>query len=315
MQDKTKDRTHLTANPIDWPGISAILLTAITWGLTGIFIRWLDGLSATAITSGRLFIALVIVVPFLLFSRASRASFRTDLFNPWAWILSSLLTMYYIAAVTAFQAAPVADVALLISSSPLFVLVYQIIFGISLRRLEVLGAIFGISGIALITLLDTNSSSPVWNNRIMGDVFALFAASATAAYAAVYRAAAHRDTAPKASNVAVMTFAIGGTLLGLWTMATEAPLEPQFSVPMLLAFFALGLISTAVPSIAFGIASRRLPVLVTSTIRLSTPVFATLFAFVLLDETPSIWTLPGGVLVLSGMFMVISPHQKPISNQ
>ncbi|WP_275096238.1 EamA family transporter [Sedimenticola hydrogenitrophicus] len=53
--------------------------------------------------------------------------------------------------------------------------------------------------------------------------------------------------------------------------------------------------------------SKRLHPLVTTTIRLSTPVFAAVFALVFLDEPPSRWTMPGGAMILAGIYLTIKP--------
>ena len=92
------------------------------WGLTGIFVRLLPGMSPLAVTTGRLSGALVVALPFFAISDARRSSLRLAVKKPVAYALASLLVGYYLLATAAFQLSPVAEVALLLSTPPLFVL-------------------------------------------------------------------------------------------------------------------------------------------------------------------------------------------------
>jgi drug/metabolite transporter (DMT)-like permease len=89
-------------------------------GLTGIFVRLLPSLSPLTVTAGRLFVALTVVLPILGLFRESRQSFKSAMGRPIAYVLALLLAGYYLLATAAFQMAPVAEVALLLSTPPLF---------------------------------------------------------------------------------------------------------------------------------------------------------------------------------------------------
>lgn len=97
-------------------------LTAMMWGLTGIFVRLLPPVSPLAVTTGRLLVALIVALPILAVSDINRLNLKVALKNPVAYALASLLGAYYFLATAAFQLAPVAEVALLLSTTPLFVL-------------------------------------------------------------------------------------------------------------------------------------------------------------------------------------------------
>ncbi len=104
-------------------------LTAVMWGLTGILVRLLPPVSPLAVTAGRLVAALIVALPFVAISNAKRSSLKEALKRPVGYVLASLLTGYYLLATAAFQLAPVAEVALLLSTPPLFVLVRRRIRG------------------------------------------------------------------------------------------------------------------------------------------------------------------------------------------
>ena len=125
--------------PTERGTILAASLTAVMWGLTGIFVRLLPGLSPLAVTTVRLSGSLIVAFPLFAISDAKRSSLKLAVKKPVAYALASLLAGYYLLATAAFQLAPVAEVALLLSTPPLFVLALRRIRGDVPKVLEVLG--------------------------------------------------------------------------------------------------------------------------------------------------------------------------------
>jgi drug/metabolite transporter (DMT)-like permease len=58
-----KQITQLKPNSI---GLMAALFAAATWGMVGIFVRWLPGWSAFAVLSGRFLVATAVMLPIVL---------------------------------------------------------------------------------------------------------------------------------------------------------------------------------------------------------------------------------------------------------
>ncbi len=304
--ERTADQKH---DAIDRIGLSAMLVTAAAWGMTGVFVRVLSDFPAPAIMAGRLIFALLLIGPVVIWRRPYRRALVIDCANLATWMLSGLLFVYYCAAVAAFGLAPVSDVALLISVSPLFILVYQL-FGTSGRRrfhpVEWAGALIAIVGVFLITLGEATGAglSPT---RLGGDLLALGAAWATATYAAVYRHLSGSRRAPRATSVTFTTSFAGSAIALVATGVFSSLSIERLDYAETLNFIGLGVISTAIPSLAYAMGSQRLQPLITTTIRLSTPIFATVFALLILGEHPSTWTLPGGATILAGMYLTLNP--------
>jgi drug/metabolite transporter, DME family len=97
-------------------------LTAVMWALTGIFVRLLPAVSPLAVTPGRLLGAPIVALSIFATSSAKRSSLNEAIKNPVAYALAFLLAGYYLLATAAFQLAPVPEVAVLLSTPPLFVL-------------------------------------------------------------------------------------------------------------------------------------------------------------------------------------------------
>lgn len=137
------------AGTIDRSALAIAAVTAAMWGLTGIFVRLLPTLGPLALTSWRLLVALGSVFPIFAIRAARRRDLKRTLTRPVAYV-AGLLVSYYLLATASFQLAPVAEVALLLSTSPLFVLTLRRLRGNAPTRLEIIGAMLSVTGIALV---------------------------------------------------------------------------------------------------------------------------------------------------------------------
>jgi drug/metabolite transporter (DMT)-like permease len=86
---------------IERGAILAAGLTAVMWGLTGIFVRLLPPVSPLALTAGRLGGALFVALPIFAASNAKRAGLLETLKNSFGYVFASLLTGYYLLATAA----------------------------------------------------------------------------------------------------------------------------------------------------------------------------------------------------------------------
>jgi len=296
--------SHTTT--IDRSAVLAAGLTAVMWGVTGIFVRFLPPVSPIGITAGRLVGALIVALPIFAISNDKRSGLKKTLRSPAGYVLASLLTGYYLLATTAFQLAPVAEVALLLSTPPLFVLALRRIRGDVPAALELLGAGLAVAGIALILGPRLTLPERFGDHRLLGDVLAICAALLTALYVYLYRHVANNRNAPEPTSVTFVTFALGSVaLIAIGCVVPTTLSLAAFSGTNLLIFVGLAILCTAIPSFAFAFASERLPSVVTATISLLIPLFAGAFAFVIIGEKVPPTAIPGSVLVVAGIVMIL----------
>lgn len=295
---------------VDRSALLAAGLTAVLWGLTGIFVRLLPPLSPFIVTAGRLLLALAITIPILAISHNNLVSLKSVIGRPVAYVFAFLLSGYYLLATAAFQLAPVAEVALLLSTPPLFVLVFRRLRGDIPAIAEFLGALLALGGIALILATRLTADVSLANDRLFGNLLAIGASALTAGYAYLYARLAEANVAPSPIGVTVLTFAAGSVVLMLVIGILPLSVDKEaIDTTALLMFLGLGILCTAVPSFAFAIASRRLPSVVTATISLLIPLFAGVFAFIILDEGISPLAIPGAVCVLGGIALILHPER------
>jgi drug/metabolite transporter (DMT)-like permease len=203
----------------------------------------------------------------------------------------------------------VAEVALLLSTPPLFVLALRRIGGDVPRLLEVLGAGLAVTGIVLILAPRLLAERAV-NARLSGDALAVSAALLMACYAYLYRQMAKNDAAPEPSSVTFMTFVLGSVvLLALVALIPVAIPADALHGSNLLLLVALSVLCTTIPSFAFAFASKRLPPVVTATVSLLIPLFAGGFAYLILGEKVSLTAIPGSAFVLAGIVIILRQNK------
>ncbi len=123
----------------------------------------------------------------------------------------------------------------------------------------------------------------------------------TAGYAWLYRRLAQRSAAPSALGVTFLTFLLGSVVLAGPAFANGVLVEMTADASQVGLLLGLGVLCTAIPSLGFAYASRRLTPVATASISLFIPLFAALFALLVLHEPLSPTQMPGGALVLGGL--------------
>ncbi|MBU7586866.1 MAG: EamA family transporter [Nostoc sp. TH1S01] len=299
------------SNTFDSIGVAAALLTASGWGLAGIFIRLLPNISAYSIVAVRFTIALVVMIPlFWLIQKNHTISIRSLRYAEY-WHMSIILIGCYILGTIAFQIAPVGEVTLLASTAPLFIIVYRLLSHEMIQKNEFLGVLSAVLGISFIMFPKFSITETDVLQRLLGDGLALLVALLLAYYAFRFRLLSNRGQAPDEKIVTFLTLTIGSIVL--WAVTAVIPNAIKIQVLdklVLVAFAGLGIFSTAIPTLCYAIASRRLPPILTTTMLLMEPIFAVIFAYLTLKEVPSPLFVPGGLMVLSGLVFI--SKSKPI---
>ena len=282
--------------------VTAGLLAPVTWGLTGVFIRLLQGIPTLAIVAIRLAVAALILCPWIWHRRQNLSD---ALRSP----LAAVMGGYYIFATEAFARAPVVEVTVLVGTAPVIAVGLEAFRGLRPVRQQLLGALAAVVGLVMFL----RPGSGISGARAFGYAFALGAAAASALYAVGLRrrAQAHRPLDPLILTVLACVSGAVASLLLLGTSPHGAALATP-SATQLRYLALLGGICTAVPTLAYGIASARLPAVLTTSLGLTTPLFAALFAGLVLKEWPVLAAVPGALVTIAGVVIVLrSPARRP----
>jgi drug/metabolite transporter (DMT)-like permease len=285
---------------LDSLALAAGISAPLTWGLTGVFIRWLHGTPTLAIVAGRLLLATAVLLPWVMRRRGRVRDFLNPLAVP--------MGAYYIFATEAFVRAPVVEVTLVVGSAPVLAVGLEYLRGRRPGSQQVIGACVAVLGLVLFLRPGAGLSA----ERIAGYLFAFAAAAASAFYAVALRVRAQSGRPVDPLALTVGACAIGAAVsLVLLGGGLKSALSPMGSAKVLADLSLLGILSTALPTLAFGVASARLPAVLTTSLGLMTPLFAAVFAGLLLGEWPASAALPGALVTIAGVVAVLRAPVRP----
>lgn len=278
------------------------LLAALVWGSYHPIAKLaLVELGAGWITFARMALGLVTLVGFGLLTgtlNGLRHVSRADLLRmAGIGICGSVLSSFFITLGLRFLPAAVG--ALLANSSPLVVaVVAPLLLGEPMGRLAWVGLIVGLAGVAVL-LLPGADPSGAGAIAPLGMVFSLCGAVAWAFYTMLGRQLMRRYHAIPAT-MATTAFGLPLLLLVAWLEGGPLPAPERWwrVGPHVLW---MGFVSTGLGFAAWMVALSGLRAAAVSAFQYLIPVFAMIFAFLLLGERPTPIFLLGATLVLLGV--------------
>jgi drug/metabolite transporter (DMT)-like permease len=295
----------MTQSNLDGKGLMAALCATATWGMVGVFVRWLPGWSPFVILAGRFLVATTVMLPIFLLVPSIQHNLTRSLRTPPIWWLSLPAIGSYILGTTAFQMAPIGEVTLLFTTSPLFIIAYKYIVRLHIKRDEGFGMLIAMAGVSLILLPQLSSNKFVSWHTMTGYLLALGAAGLLALYTFWFNKFTNQNIAPKSINVVFLTCLLGSVLSLLCAIFfTKSSIGIGVDKQVIFILSGLGILSTALPFFCYTVAAQRLPVVLTTAIVLLEPMFAVLFASIALQEIPSPWFGMGSILVFWGLLSI-----------
>ena len=158
------------------------------------------------------------------------------------------------------------------------------------------GTGIALGGIAMITAGDWKAGV---GQELIGDVLALLGMVAFAAYLLAGRRL--RQRLPTLVYV-VPVYGVSALVLLLIVMIMSTPLI-GYPAQDWVIFLALAVVCTIVGHTLYNYSLAYVPASLVSVTLLGEPVLSSLFAWLLLSEVPSWFVLPGGILVLTGIYL------------
>ena len=296
-------------------GLGLAVLASATFGTSGSFASSLmaSGWSPGAAVTVRIGLAaLALTVPAVLSMRGRWGLLRANLPAIAAYGLVAVAgcQLFYFNAVEHLSVS----VALLLeySGTVLVVLWMWLVHGHTPRRRTVLGGALAIAGLVLV--LDLTGTQRV---DLVGVLWGFGAATGLAVFFVV-SARTNESLPPVAMAWAGMV--VGAVTLGVFGAArlvdfhagtadvTFAGHRTSWLVPV----FELSLVAAAFAYIAGIEAARRLGARLASFVGLTEVLFATLFAWLLLGQRPSLLQAAGGLIVLVGIALVRADDEPPL---
>jgi drug/metabolite transporter (DMT)-like permease len=296
-------------------GLSLAVLSAATFGTSGVFARslldagWTAG---SAVTARVAVAALVLAIPALIAMRGKWPIARRS-FGPIALFGLYSVAGTQVAYFYAVQHLPV-SVALLLEYSGILVVVLWMWarHGQRPRRLTVAGAVVALAGLVLVLDLIGGGG----DIDMVGVLWGMIAAVGLATY---FILSARVD--PELPSIALASggMAIGAVVLAVTGAVGLLPMAATFGavpfaggeVSWLVPVLGLSVVAAVVAYVAGIGANRLLGASLSSFVGLTEVLFAVLFAWWWLSELPSWVQAAGGVLIIGGIVLVKLGMDRP----
>jgi len=240
------------------------------------------------------------VMLFPLFIRAGRC--ERGWFNGRILLLCTAggisLALHFYTWFASLRLTSVASAAVLVNTHPVFIVLGSRIFlkeRIERKSLPFIALTF--VGSIVIALGDYGHGS----HNLQGDLLALAGAFFVSVYMLVGRTVRKEVSLPL---YAFTVYGISSVVLLILDMGTRSALYP-YAPREFFIFFLLALVCTIGGHTVFNWALRYVKPSFVSTAVLGEPVFASILALLIFREKPSLFTLLGGLLVITGIFFFI----------
>lgn len=275
---------------------TALFVGIISVSFAAIFIR-LATAPAAVMAFYRMGIATAVLLPIVL--RHERHLFRGVPRRHIGWMVLGgfFLACHFLLWITSFEYTSVASSVFFVTTQPIFVAIASV-FLFNERS-----SVFLITGIGLAAVgsmvIGAGDLQALGSTNLVGNALAFGGSIMAASYFLVGR---HVRQTVSLGIYIVMVYGISAGFLLLFILFNRLSLggfDGQTWISMVL----LAIVPTVIGHTCFNWALKYLPAPIVSAAILGEPVGATVLAFLILQEAPPWYTLLGGLLILSGIYV------------
>jgi drug/metabolite transporter (DMT)-like permease len=283
----------------DEPEISpnlVLLISIVAVSSASILIRWADA-PPLAVASYRMVLSVLLLAPFFLrndgFEKLRQQSMK-QLLSLFA--VGLVLAVHFSSWITSLSLTTVASSVIFVHIDPIFVAIISHFFlGDRITKRTLAGIIISFIGVSIIAMGDAGAGAA----NLTGDLLALLGGVMLGLYilgGRVYRKNLDLTTyvTPVYSSAALILVAM--------SLVTGTPLF-GFDARTYGFFFFIALVPMIFGHTFYNWALRYISAPIVSLSLLGEPVGASILALLLLGETPNNFTVVGGVITLTGIFI------------
>jgi len=290
---------------------SAVIVAVLAYAWASILIRWSEEASPLVIAFYRMLIGTLFWLPFTLRRSGGKPRHKPSTRQWSLMILAGLFLCFHFATwITSLRFTTVSSSVFLIMTQPIMVaLAAHFILREHLNKMNVAAMVLTVIGAALIFGGDIVIS----RRALFGDFLALLGAMGAGGYLFIARIV-RPDREGDEPGVPIyqylpIVYATATLSLGLVALLrgeSFAPFQPQTWY----ALIALGIVPQAIGHSLFNWALRYLPALQVNIALVGEPIGASLLAFFLLSEIPTLGLLIGSPFLLAAVALIYyrPPH-------
>jgi drug/metabolite transporter (DMT)-like permease len=215
------------------------------------------------------------------------------------------LAFHFLAWFVSLRHTSIASSTILVNTHPIIIVLGSFfILGERVKKKALLYIGMTLAGSLIISLGDFSRGG----DSLFGDLMALLGALSVSGYILIGRVVRQHMPLPLYTFTVYLSSTVVLIFLGL---GTGTPLYP-YAVGEFVIFFALAFFCTIGGHTVLNWALRWVEPAYISTAILGEPVFASLAALFLFKEVPSLYTLLGGAVVISGIYLFVRGNvEKP----
>jgi drug/metabolite transporter (DMT)-like permease len=290
---------HATTRPGVWLTDIALVLMALIWGVNFSIVKFGTSLVAPLAYNGlRVMIAAIVLMTIVLASKTPLPPRRVIVALLTLGILGNgIYQFFFVQGISRTRAS---DAALVVAASPAFIAIIGRLRGVeraSARR--VMGILLSIAGIALVVFATTRGNDG--RSSLAGDLLVLAGSLSWATYTVLLK-----PYTEHVSGIQVSAFTMVGGAVPLFIVALPAIAHASWSTVPALGWAAIFYSSIFALVIAYLFWYRGVRVIgPTRTAMYSNvqPLIAVIFAWVVLNETPTVWQGIGMVFIMTGLLL------------
>ncbi len=275
------------------------LLAGTLWSFGGLTVRAAPDSDAWQYLVWR---SIGVVLALELFSVLRGRGFLFNRFisgGPLGFAAALCLVVSAVSFIYAVKATTVANAIFLASITPLVSMILaRLILGERLTAVTMAAIGLALAGLWVMV------SGDMGHGQLAGDLAAMLSSVGLAGYSICIRLAPGRDFSPSVSGYAVIATA----LCAMVTLAAGKPLAPppnDIAMALIHGAFFIGL-----GTLCFNLASPSISAVGLVVLAQTETVFAPVWVWLVFGETPSLSTIIGGLMILTGVVMTALAHAR-----
>ncbi len=220
------------------------------------------------------------------------------------------LALHFASWIASISMTTISNSTILVSCSPVFVsLANFLILKEKFTSKMLIGLTMSLIGTGIIAMGSSGGST---NDMMLGNILAFMGAIFVAGYFVI--GGIVRKNLSAGSYVFIV-YSASVVVLFFMCLLTKTPIFP-YSPKEFLLFFALAFFCSILGHTVYNYLMKYISATMISISTLCEPIFASILALIIFREIPSLHTLIGGTIVLSGVFFyIVSQNNKKIKRQ
>ncbi len=289
------------------PSKYIVLAGTFFTSLSSIIIRFSEAPALVISAYRMLFTSLMLLIPVMFNSHSEFKRITKKEYG--LCILSGIfLALHFATWISSIKMTTVANSTILVSCSPIFVaLANYFITKEKLGRKMAVGISMSLAGTIIIAMGASKESA---SNMMLGNILAFLGAIFVAGYLVLGGVA--RKSLSAGTYVLIVYF-VSTVVLFIMCIASGIPVYP-YSPKEFILFAALAFFCSILGHTVYNYMVKYVSSTLISVSTLSEPIFASILALLIFNEIPSIYTLVGGMIIISGIFYYLVSQTKKINS-